>query len=172
VKYTVKVNSQSATKKNEREIMLFLWLSLYFILGSAFYFISDHFIYIGEMVNGIYAKAWMGTNSRLGTYAFICFVYGSAANYIYLGFLKKINLEWNFNVNPALIIYLTLRSLALLILCLLLLDLTAFSIDKLPYSEFHEYLAILVPCLLLGRWIWPARDIFFALSKYQKKKSK
>nr|WP_200979975.1 hypothetical protein [Pseudomonas cichorii] len=148
--------------------MFYLGLIFYVVVGGSLYFLTFQISEVGSVVNRVLSWFFLDAGIRISTYQFIGFVWATLCHALWAVFLSEKTESWVGSLRFSNVIYLFLRVMVFLFFSVLVLGLVGVGVSKKPFSDFHQYCSVLVPCLLLGGWVWSLRDFLIAAFNYRK----
>lgn len=149
--------------------VLILGLAVYALGGVGLYYLAGQLIAAGEAMDAMYAWVFLDAGVQISVYQFTCFVWSTVCHACWMALFSRRGVVWVERIKFSNVIYLFFRMLGYLFFCLFILGIVGVGVAKRPFSDFHQFFSILVPCLLLGGWVWSARDLLIAVSGGKKR---
>ncbi|WP_024681714.1 hypothetical protein [Pseudomonas syringae] len=149
--------------------MFLLGMVIYVLGGLALYFLTGNLTGLGLVVDSIYTWFFLDSGLKVAVYKVTCLMWSTICHVCWMALFSERSESWVDSLRFQNVLYLFFRMLIFLFLSLLILGVVGVEVAKKPFSDFHQFFSILVPCLLLGGWVWSARDFFIAVSNYKKR---
>lgn len=150
-------------------MILFLGFCAYVFIGVILFFMCGVYGWFREVDKFFYCCGAVGLTWKIVSYAFICFFWSSIFHTLWIVFFSARTEDWVSTLRFSNLIYLFMRALTFFCFSILILGLVVAGVAKKPFSDFHQYFSILIPCLLLGGWVWSVRDFFIAIFNYARR---
>ncbi|KAA8691275.1 MULTISPECIES: hypothetical protein [Pseudomonas syringae group] len=149
--------------------MFILGLVVYVLGGIGLYYVTGYLRATGEIMDAMYAWIFLDAGVQISVYQFTCFGWSTVCHACWSTFFSRRGVVWVESISFSNVICLFFRVLGYLFFCLFILGIVGVGVAKRPFSDFHQFFSILIPCLLLGGWVWSARDILIAVSGGKKR---
>ncbi|NAS97317.1 hypothetical protein CU664_11095 [Pseudomonas syringae pv. actinidifoliorum] len=148
--------------------MFFLGLTIYVVGGASLYFFVDDLAGLGCGVSHIYSYFFLVLDARISTYSVMGFFWSTFCHTVWIILFSEKTESWVSEVGLSNVMYLFVRVFVFLFFSFVILGVVGIGVAKKPFSDFHQFFSILVPCLLLGGWVWSVRDFLIAAFNYEK----
>nr|WP_080270510.1 hypothetical protein [Pseudomonas syringae] len=149
--------------------MFIFGLAVYVLGGIGLYYFTGHLTAAGEVMDAMYAWIYLDAGVRISTYQFTCLCWSTVCHACWMALFSPKGVVWVGSIRFSNVVYLFFRTLGYLFFCFFILAIVGVGVAKRPFSDFHQFFSILVPCLLLGGWVWSARDFLIAVSGVRKR---
>ncbi|MBX8576965.1 hypothetical protein [Pseudomonas cichorii] len=148
--------------------MFYLGVVFYVVVGGSLYSLTSQISEVGSLVSRVFSWFFLDAGIRISTYQFVGFAWSTLCHALWAVFFSERTEGWVGSLRFSNVIYLFFRMIVFLFFSVLILGFVGMGVSKKPFSEFHQYCSVLVPCLLLGGWVWSVRDFLIAAFNYRK----